>query len=89
MGITCDAVPALQAWAKELGGVDFPLCSDFWPHGKVSQAYGIFDAEKGRAERTVIVVDEQGTIRYIDLHKRAEVPDEEEIFEALAAAGSR
>ena len=87
MGITCDAVPALQAWAKELGGVDVPLCSDFWPHGAVAQSYGIFDAEKGRAERTVFVVDEAGIVRYIDVHKRAEVPDEEEILAALAALG--
>ncbi len=85
MGITCDAVPSLHAWAASLGGVDFPLASDFWPHGTVSRTYGLFDEEKGRPERVNLIVDESGVIRYIDHHKRSEVPDEEEIFEALKA----
>ncbi len=84
VGITCDPTPSLVAWAKQLGGVSFPLASDFWPHGAVAKAYGVFNDADGRAQRAVVVVDGGGIVRYIDLHKRAEVPDEEEIFEALA-----
>lgn len=85
VGLTCDGVPVLQAWAEKLGGVSFPLCSDFWPHGAVTRAYGVLNEETGRAERAVFVMDEQGIVRYIDVHQRSEVPDEEEIFEALRA----
>ena len=79
MGILCDSVYTLKAWADSLSGLQYPLCSDFWPHGKVSQAYGVFNEEVGRPERAIIVVDAEGVIRYIDVHTLREVPDPEEI----------
>jgi alkyl hydroperoxide reductase subunit AhpC len=88
VGITCDPVPALNAWATQLGGIDFPLCSDFWPHGAVSRAYGVFNEERGHANRAVLLIDSSGVIRYIDVHQRSEVPDEEEVFEVMQAAPS-
>ena len=83
MGILCDSVYTLKAWADSLGGVEYPLCSDFWPHGKVAQVYGVFNEEIGRPERAIIVVDAEGVCRYIDVHTLREVPDEEEIAEEL------
>ena len=83
MGISCDTVYTLKAWADSLGGVEYPLCSDFWPHGEVTQAYGVFNSEVGRPERAIIVVDGEGVVRYIDVHQLREVPDEAEIAEAL------
>ncbi len=87
MGISCDAVYSLKAWAESLGGLGYPLCSDFWPHGKVCRAYGVFNEDVGRPERTVIVVDAGGVIRYIDVHQLREVPDDQEIAEALEKLG--
>ena len=83
MGILCDSVYTLKAWAESLGNIEYPLCSDYWPHGKVSQAYGVFNDELGRPERAIIVVDAEGICRYIDVHTLREVPDEEEIAEEL------
>lgn len=83
MGITCDAVPSLAAWAKQLGGLSFPLASDFWPHGAVSRAYGVFDEERGRPSRAVFILDGDSIVQYIDVHATKEVPHEEEIFAAL------
>ena len=83
MGISCDTVYTLKKWAEDLGGVKYPLCSDFWPHGQVSLAYGVFNEEIGRPERAIIVVDAGGIVRYIDVHQLREVPDEEEIAEEL------
>lgn len=83
MGITCDSVYALKAWADDLGGVSFPLCADFWPHGAVSSAYGVLNTEIGRPDRSIFVIDREGVIRYIDLHQLREVPDEAEIAEEL------
>ncbi len=83
MGILCDSVYTLKAWAESLGGLEYPLCSDFWPHGEVSHAYGVFDETLGRPERAIVVVDAEGICRYIDVHTLREVPDEEEIAEEL------
>ena len=45
--LSADTVPSLKAWAEQLGGLPFPLCSDYWPHGTVGKAYGIFNDERG------------------------------------------
>jgi len=89
VGILCDSVYTLKAWADSLGGVQYPLCSDYWPHGKVSQAYGVFNEEIGRPERAIIVVDAQAICRYIDVHQLREVPDEEEIADEVNKLGPR
>jgi alkyl hydroperoxide reductase subunit AhpC len=83
VGISCDTVYTLKDWAEHLGGLQYPLCSDFWPHGAVSRAYGVFNEEIGRPERAIIVVDGGGIVRYIDVHTLREVPDDAEIAEQL------
>ena len=83
MGISCDTVYTLKDWAEHLGGLTYPLCSDFWPHGAVTSAYGVFNEEIGRPERAIIVIDAAGVIRYIDVHQLREVPDDAEIAEQL------
>ena len=87
MGILCDSVYTLKAWADSLGGVKYPLCSDYWPHGAVSRLYGVFNEEIGRPERAIIVVDAGGIVRYIDVHQLREVPDDEEIAQELEKLG--
>ena len=83
LGISIDHQHATAAWATSLGGISYPLLSDFFPHGAVAQAYGVLRAE-GMAERAIFIIDKSGTIRYIDVHTIREVPDEEQIFEELA-----
>lgn len=83
MGISCDAAYSLKAWDRELGGLAFPLCSDFWPHGAVTRAYGVFNEEIGRPERAIFIVDREGIVRYVDVHTLREVPDPAEIEEEL------
>ena len=83
MGISCDTVYTLKKWAEDLGGVKYPLASDFWPHGALSMKYGVFNEEIGRPERSIIVVDAAGIVRYIDVHQLREVPDDEEIADEL------
>ncbi len=82
LGISVDSEPCNTAWKKSLGGLDYPLLSDFWPHGAVSEQYGIL-RDGGFSERTVIVVDREGIVRYIDVHNIAEVPDPQEAINAL------
>lgn len=83
VGLSCDSVYSLKAWAEQLGGLGYPLCSDFWPHGAIARAYGVFDEEVGRPERAIIVIDALGICRHIDVHQLREAPDEDQIAEQL------
>ena len=82
LGISTDNVHSNEAWAKSMGGLSYPLLSDFWPHGKVAVDYGILRSG-GIAERAIFVVDKVGVIRYIDIHDIKEQPPVDKIMEAL------
>jgi peroxiredoxin len=82
VGISCDPTPSQKAWAEAIGGLSFPLVSDFWPHGDVAKKYGVF-RDAGFSERALFIIDKQGVIRYIDVHELREQPDEEVLFEEL------
>jgi peroxiredoxin len=60
--ITCHAKPTNARWATE-HGFDFQVLSDFWPHGEVARAYGVFDERLGVANRTTFVLDGEGIVR--------------------------
>jgi alkyl hydroperoxide reductase subunit AhpC len=83
VGISTDSRFANAAWAQQLGGVSFPLLSDFYPHGAVAQQYGVLRPE-GMCERAIFIIDREGIIRYIDVHELREQPDETLLFEKLA-----
>jgi peroxiredoxin len=88
LGISVDSIPSHNAWAKSLGGISYPLLSDFYPHGEVSKLYGVFREEAGQpafgaCERALFVIDKEGIIQYIDVHPINQVPDNEEIFDVL------
>jgi peroxiredoxin (alkyl hydroperoxide reductase subunit C) len=82
VGISTDATAALDAF-KKLMDINFPLLSDFWPHGTVAEKYGVF-LPVGVAERAVIGIDPEGTVKYIDVHPILEVPDLTACAAALA-----
>jgi mycoredoxin-dependent peroxiredoxin len=63
LAITCDAPPANAAWAEQQG-YEFPLLSDFWPHGEVARAYGAFDEVVGCPLRGSFVIDRDGVVRW-------------------------
>jgi peroxiredoxin (alkyl hydroperoxide reductase subunit C) len=67
LGITVDNIPTLYAWTQAMGGVWFPVLSDFYPHGAVAERYGIL-RPKGVSERALFLIDKEGIIRYIDVH---------------------
>ncbi|HSJ28243.1 MAG TPA: redoxin domain-containing protein [Acidimicrobiia bacterium] len=64
VAITCDTMGANRAWAAA-EGVTYPVLSDFWPHGVVSQAYGCFNENLGVSDRATYVLDEDGIVRDI------------------------
>ncbi len=83
LAISCDAISSKQGWGVSLGGISYPLVSDFWPHGEMSSAYGVFNAEFGRPDRAFIVVDQSGIVRWIRLFEPGILPDNEELLAAL------
>jgi glutaredoxin len=77
-----DSVPSLKAWADSLGGITYPLLSDFFPHGAVAQKFGVLRKE-GYTERAIFVIDKQGTIRYVDVHDIDQQPNNDVLFAEL------
>jgi peroxiredoxin len=63
VGVSCDSVHAQRAWAEQ-EKYEFPLLSDFWPHGKVARAYDVFDEQVGFALRGTFLVDTAGILRW-------------------------
>jgi len=82
LGISVDSVPGLKAWAQSLGGITYPLLSDFYPHGEIAQHYGVLRQE-GYTERAIFIVDKWGIVRYRDIHKIDEQPNNEDLFRVL------
>ena len=80
--ISVDSVPCHIAWAKSLGGLSFPLMSDFWPHGEVARNYGVM-GNKGFTERVVFLIDKRGIIRWIQQVHLSQLPDNDELFRQL------
>jgi glutaredoxin len=83
LGLSVDSTDCLNAWAESLGGITYPLLSDFYPHGQVAQMYGVL-REEGYSERAIFVIDKLGIIRYVDVHDIDLQPDNEELFRVLA-----
>jgi peroxiredoxin len=67
-----------------MGGLSFPLLSDFWPHGKTSLDYGVLRGE-GYPERAIFIVDAAGVIRHVAVHEILDVPPADGILAALDA----
>lgn len=82
LGITVDNIPTLFAWTNQMGKLWFPILSDFWPHGKVADSYGILRSD-GIAERALFIIDKKGIIRYIDVHDINKRPRLESIVNEL------
>lgn len=74
IGVSVDNVPTLHAWVQEMGGVWFPVASDFHPTNRLSEALGILRSS-GEAERALFLIDKNGVIRYIDVHDINSRPD--------------
>ncbi len=82
VGVSTDNTPSQYAWVTQMGGLWFPVASDFWPHGELSKKLGILRSE-GVSERALFLVDKKGIIRYIDVHDINSRPDFSKLMEAM------
>jgi mycoredoxin-dependent peroxiredoxin len=80
LAISTDPTYSLRVFADR-DGLNFPLLSDFWPHGAVATAYGVFDSQLGVARRSSFVIDKAGVVRW-SVHN--ELPAGRDLQEHLA-----
>ena len=83
LGISVDAVPLKNAWAKELGVKNTTLLSDFWPHGDLAKSCAVFREKNGFSERANIILDENRTVIFSKLYQISQLPDISEILDFL------
>jgi peroxiredoxin len=85
LAISCDPIYTLRAFADS-DGLNFPLLSDFWPHGEVCRAYDVFDESKGSARRSSYVLDREGVLRWAVHNPSSQGRDLDELVKQLNAA---
>ena len=73
---------------SEREGFEFPLLADFWPHGAVARAYGVFNDDAGFANRGTFLVDSSGVVRFAEMKQPGEARDQSVWKTALAALRS-
>ncbi|MEU7752932.1 peroxiredoxin [Micromonospora sp. NPDC049171] len=85
--VSVDSVFSHKVWADR-EGYQFPLLADFWPHGAVAQAYGVFNDNAGFANRGTFLIDKAGVVRYAEMNGPGEARDQQGWRKAIAEATS-
>ena len=67
----------------EREGYEFPLLADFWPHGAVAQAYGVFNEQAGFANRGTFLVDSDGVVRFAEMRQPGDGRDPQDWRDAV------
>jgi len=83
LGVSVDTPFALKAWAEQQG-YQFPLLSDFWPHGEVARKYGVFLEKAGLATRGTFLIDTHGVVRFAEVNGPGEARDQAAWKKAIA-----
>lgn len=86
VAICVESIMNTTAWERDIGPFDFPMCSDFWPHGEVTAKYGVLRTQEpgaGASERAVFLVDKGGKVAFRKVYDMNEVPNLEDILKAL------
>ncbi|MEU3271822.1 peroxiredoxin [Saccharomonospora sp. NPDC006951] len=86
LGVSVDTPFSLKAWAEQQG-YQFPLLSDFWPHGEVARTYGVFNDKAGLALRGTFLIDKEGVVRFAEVNQPGEARDQQAWKKAVAQLG--
>ncbi len=88
VGISTDSIYSHLAWQeKSIGWLEYPLASDYWPHGGVADKYGILrlgEPLPGINERAVFIVGKNGKIAFSGVYELGQEPDYDELVAELA-----
>ncbi|MDF2841259.1 MAG: peroxiredoxin [Clostridia bacterium] len=85
LGLSVDPSPCKKAWATAISLSSLSIPSDFWPHGKVAQDYGIFIEKLGFSERANIIIDEKGIVQWVKVYPIKQLPDLNEVIQVLTS----
>ena len=87
LDISVDSISSHVAWReREVGSVKIPLCADFFPHGEVTQKFGILregTPVPGISERAAFIVDKAGKIAFVRVYPLDQLPNVDELLQAL------
>jgi len=84
LGVSVDTPYSLKAWAQQQN-YQFPLLSDFWPHGAVAKTYGVFNEAAGLANRGTFLIDQSGVVRFAEVNQPGEARDQDAWKKAVAS----
>lgn len=82
--VSVDAAYSHKVFAQR-DSLDFPLLADFWPHGEVASAYGVFNSDAGAANRGTFLIDREGIIRFSEVNEIGMGRDPQAWLDAIAA----
>lgn len=85
--ISVDSAFAHKIFAQR-DGLNFPLLSDFWPHGAVAEAYGVFNTDAGASNRGTFLVDAEGIIRFSEANEIGLGRNPQDWIDAIAELGT-
>jgi alkyl hydroperoxide reductase subunit AhpC len=83
LGVSIDSKFANKAWAESMGGVSYPLLSDFNPKGAMAAAYGLYLDARGITDRATVLIGKDGTVKWSE---SVGVPGKREASDLLARA---
>jgi alkyl hydroperoxide reductase subunit AhpC len=90
VGVCTDTVFSHIAFQGSLGGVEFPLAADRWPYAATAQAFGVFPPSKHQIpfvnDRAIFIVDKNGKVAWAKVYELRELPDVDEVLQALHTA---
>jgi mycoredoxin-dependent peroxiredoxin len=81
--VSVDSTYTHRAWS-DAEHFEFPLLSDFWPHGAVAKEYGVFDSGRGIATRGTFIIDKEGVVRWKVVNPVPQARDIADYQKALA-----
>jgi peroxiredoxin len=87
LAVSCDAMFTQRVYAEQ-EGLEYPVLSDFWPHGAVASTYGVFDDNLGAAIRGSFIIDKDGVVRWRVVNPVGEarsLGDYQTVLESLSA----
>jgi peroxiredoxin len=84
IAISCDSMFTQRVFADQ-EKYQFPVLSDFWPHGATAKAYGIFDEARGCAIRGTFIINKDGAIAWQVINAIGDARSLDDYKAALAA----
>jgi peroxiredoxin len=82
LGISCDTNSTQEAYLRIFGALDFPLLSDFYPHGEVTSSFGLL-MEDGRPNRAAVIIDQEGNVVETVTYPLNQLPNHDDLLERI------